>query len=525
MKVTQKHLRKVWMLCFMCFAFLASAQYSILNTGFEEGLPAGWVIENGVGTASWIHDATDTGNELPAKAYAGTADMLFFVDGVTSMQTSKLLTPKLDLTNFSNVGVGTPLLTFSYANTGRILDGNAFVDTLRIYGRAQETDAWTLLKTIDKSHDAWTKDTIELKNYAQYTNYQLCFEAANGNGRGVMLDEVKVEATSFCGVAPHVRMTDKTSSSVKLSWDGNQDVVSAELKVSSTPLTDMTQTADIYNGTVVVREYLLTGLTPKKEYYIYVRNFCKYDDYSEWTSIVYRPIEMVDIPYLMDFEDYAGMDNKEYTAKPGIDTINLPANWTFWKNESLYKEYASAYQYYPYRGYGKTAAFNPSGEAIENRVLNIKGFVSTAYGIIESFAIMPCLNVDKIQKVQVTFDYKISSTAYANLRIGVVEDPADEGSFVLVDEVSAIKLGANVSEWKTVTVSFAAYKGTGKYIAFQQEAGKYQTKEGGSSTTCYIDNIKVEYMPTCAKVTSLQVTDAKSDQVTLSWAEMLIVMI
>ncbi|MBO7233538.1 MAG: choice-of-anchor J domain-containing protein [Paludibacteraceae bacterium] len=518
MKVTQKHLRKVWMLCFMCFAFLASAQYSILNTGFEAGLPDGWVIENGQGTALWTHDATDTGNELPAKAYAGQADMLFFVDGVTSTQTSKLLTPKLDLTTFANVGVGEPLLTFWYANTGRILDGNSLVDTLRIYGRAQDTDAWTLLKTIDKSHDVWTKDTVELKAYALSQNYQICFEALNGNGRGVMLDEVKVAAVSYCGVAPNVRMTENTSTSVKLSWDGSQDVRYSELKVSSTPLTDMSQKADVYDGTVVLREYHVTGLAPKKEYYIYVRNYCGYEDYSVWSALVYSPLVMVDVPYLMDFEDWPGVDNKEYTDKTNVDTLNLPANWTYWKNEQLLKEYASAYQYYPYRGCGKTAAFNPSGEAKENRVLNIKGYVSTAYGTIESFTIMPCLNVDKIQKVQVTFDYKISGTAHANLRIGVVEDPADEGSFVVVDEVSAIKLGANVNEWKTVTVSFASYKGVGKYIAFQQEAGKYQTKEGGSSTTCYIDNIRVEYMPTCAKVTALRVADVKSDEVTLSWA-------
>ena len=75
---TAKLLRSVWMLCFACFAFVASAQYTILDAGFEEGIPTGWVVEKGVGDATWVHDATDTGNELPAKAHEGIANMLFF---------------------------------------------------------------------------------------------------------------------------------------------------------------------------------------------------------------------------------------------------------------------------------------------------------------------------------------------------------------------------------------------------------------------------------------------------------------
>ena len=145
----------------MCLALTAMAQYSILNTGFEDGLPTGWVIENGAGSASWSHDASDTGNELPAKAYEGVANMLFFVDGVSAQASSKLITPKLDLTIFSAMGVGEPLLTFYYANTGRIVESDSYVDTLRVYGRTEESAAWTLLKTIDTSHDLWVKDTVE----------------------------------------------------------------------------------------------------------------------------------------------------------------------------------------------------------------------------------------------------------------------------------------------------------------------------------------------------------------------------
>ena len=516
---TTKLLRSVWMLCFMCFALVASAQYSILNTGFEEGLPDGWVVENGVGSAVWTHDATDTGNELPAKAYEGTADMLFFVDGVSAMATSKLVTPKLDLTKFNTMGVGSPLFTFWYANTGRILESQSFVDTLRIYGRAQETDSWTLLKTIDKSHDLWTKDTVDLKSYALSTSFQLCIEAANGNGRGVMIDDLKVIATAFCGTMPNIRITEKTETSAKISWDGSQDVLSTELKVSTTPLTDMTQKGDVYDGTLyVVREHTLTGLTLQQDYHVYVRNYCDYEDYSPWAYAAFRPDMAVNVPYFVDFEDYPGTVNNEYTDKPTVDTINLPANWTYWKNAHLLAALSTDYQYYPYRGYGKTVAFNPKEVAEANRFLNIKAYNNDSKGYIEPYAILPRLNVDSIQKLQVTFTYKTPSYSYSKLRVGVVEDPAEEGSFTLVEEVSALKAGVSTGKWITVTVSFANYKGEGKYIAFQQEAVRYLNKAGGASASTYLDDIKVEYMPECAKATALQTSQETGTSAQLTWA-------
>ena len=278
-------LKGVVMFCFMCLVATATAQYSILNAGFEEGLPTEWAVENGVGSAVWTHDAT-TGNELPATAYEGTANMLFFVDGVSTMASSKLITPKLDLTMFNLVGVGNPLLTFWYANTGRLMDGESFVDTLRVYGRAQEADAWTLLKTIDVSHDKWTKDTVALQAYANNKNYQICFEAANGNGRGVMLDEVKVIATSFCSTLPNIRITERTDSTAKISWDGSLDVKSSELKISSTPLKSMSEKGDLFDGTLYVREHAITGLELGKQYYVYVRTYCDYGDYSDWASAI-----------------------------------------------------------------------------------------------------------------------------------------------------------------------------------------------------------------------------------------------
>lgn len=515
---TTKLLRSVWMLCFVCLAWVASAQYNILNTGFEGGLPEGWVVENGVGSAVWTHDAVDTGNELPAKAYEGTADMLFFVDGVSTMASSKLLTPKLDLTIFNTMGVGEPLLTFWYANTGRILEEQSFVDTLRIYGRALETEPWTLLKTIDESHDLWTKDTVELKSYALSTSFQICFEAANGNGRGVMIDEVKVIATAFCGAMPNIRITEKTETSAKVSWDGSQDVLSTELKVSTTPLTDMTQKGDVYDGTLYVREHSLTGLTLQQDYYVYVRNYCNYEDYSPWGYTAFRPDMAVNVPYEMDFEDYPGTVNNEYTDKPNVDTLNLPTNWTYWKNENLLKTFNNAHQYYPYRGWAKTESYNPSGVAEENCFLNIKGYNNTSYGMIESYVILPRFNVDSIQKVQISFDYKTPSYSYAKLRIGVVDDPAEEGSFTLVDEITSLKLGAETNKWTSVTVSFANYKGHGKYIAIQQEAVKYQNKSGGTSAQCQIDNVKVDYMPACVKTTALQVTNLTNTSAQITWA-------
>lgn len=510
-------LKGVVMFCFMCLVATATAQYSILNTGFEEGLPTEWAVENGVGSAVWTHDAT-TGNELPATAYEGTANMLFFVDGVSTMASSKLITPKLDLTMFNLVGVGNPLLTFWYANTGRLMDGESFVDTLRVYGRAQEADAWTLLKTIDVSHDKWTKDTVALQAYANNKNYQICFEAANGNGRGVMLDEVKVIATSYCSTLPNIRITERTDSTAKISWDGSLDVKSSELKISSTPLKSMSETGDLFDGTLYVREHAITGLELGKQYYVYVRTYCDYGDYSDWASAIFEPDQAVNIPYNMDFEDWGKTSSSEYTDKPGVDTLNLPFGWEYWKGENLKSAYSSAYQYYPYRYYSTNKNYHPSGKTTGNTSLKMSGCFNTTYGIIESYAILPRLNVDSIQKLQITFKYRTGSYYYSKLKVGVVEDPSEEGAFTVVDEFTPDELGGT-AVWKTVTVSFSNYKGNGKYIAIQQETAKFVTDPGkGKTETTYIDDITVDYLPECETIHNLQVKDLTSTSATVYWA-------
>ena len=503
----------------MCLALTAMAQYSILNTDFEDGLPTGWVIENGAGSASWSHDASDTGNELPAKAYEGVANMLFFVDGVSAQASSKLITPKLDLTIFSAMGVGEPLLTFYYANTGRIVESESYVDTLRVYGRTEESAAWTLLKTIDTSHDLWVKDTVELRTFAANKNYQICFEAANGNGRGVMIDEVKVIATSFCATLPNIRITDKTDSTAMVSWDGSSDVIHSELKISSVPLNSMSEKGDIFDGTLSVRAYALKGLTLQKAYYVYVRNYCNYGDYSSWASMTFETDMAVNLPYEMNFEDYAGKSTSEYTDKPGVDTLNLPTSWTYWSGANLRQAFSSDYQNYPYRYYSTNKNYNPAGTTAGNTSLKMSGYWSDTYGTISSYAILPRLNVDSIQNVQITFKYRTGSYSYSTLRIGVVEDPATKESFTLVEEITPTKLGGATATWKEVKVSFANYVGKGRYIAIQQNPAAYVTQTGkGKTETVYIDNIVVDYMPECAVVNSMRCVNQTNTSVKLVWS-------
>ena len=519
MRTTKRLLRTALVMCFVWMASAVSAQYSILSTGFEDGLPTDWVIENGVGTVQWTVDATSTGTELPATAYEGTTNMLFYVDGSSAQTTSRLITPKLDLTMFNQVGAGDPTLTFYYANTPRLLEKESFVDVLRVYGRENEAAEWVLLATIDTGHDVWTKTTVDLASYAHVTTYQICFEAANGNGRGMMIDEVKVISSSLCGKAPNIRISNKTENAAKVSWDATQNAIQSQLKISTTKLTDMSQTADLVDTIMDVRELQLSNLEADIDYYVYVRNLCTYEDYSPWAYAAFRPDKPISVPYTMDFEDYAGTVNNEYTMKTGVDTVNLPANWTFWKNTNFMQDFANAYQHYPFRGYGKTAAYNPSGEAKENRILNIKGYISTTYGTIESYAILPRMDVDSIQKLYLSFDYRTVTCSYAKLVIGVVEDPADEGSFVAVEEITSHKLGVISGQaWKKVTVSFANYKGTGKYIAIQQQPQKYNNKAGGSSMATYIDNIVVDYMPACMKANALRAVDVTGTTAVVTWA-------
>lgn len=152
----------------------------ILYEDFENGgdLPTNWTQIYEDGSHDWIVKDGDDGS---LSAYEGSYNAAFTHQSRGDV--TKLVTPAIDLSSYDN-----PELTFWHAQAIWSSDQ----DTLRVYYKTSSGGSWTLISGAEWTDniDTWTKDTLSLPNKS--SDYYIAFEATDGYGYGVVIDEVKV---------------------------------------------------------------------------------------------------------------------------------------------------------------------------------------------------------------------------------------------------------------------------------------------------------------------------------------------
>ncbi|WP_282030615.1 T9SS type A sorting domain-containing protein [Winogradskyella eximia] len=152
------------------------------DEGFESGiLPACWSQEVEAGSANWTYNNGSQGGTITS-AHTGAFNAMFYDTSRTGVV--KLVSPKLDIS-----GISAPTLSFWHAQEAWGSDQ----DELRVYYKTSEAGAWTLIpgQTFTSSITTWTEETIELPNPS--AEYYIAFEGTGDYGRGVIVDDVKVE--------------------------------------------------------------------------------------------------------------------------------------------------------------------------------------------------------------------------------------------------------------------------------------------------------------------------------------------
>jgi hypothetical protein len=155
---------------------------TILSEGFEGGIPSGWTQKQEVGGLSWL---TGTGNDAgyPANAYSGTKNAYYKITSEENMgYKTKLITPALNIPAGS-----TAVLSFYMHN--QVWEGDQ--DRLRLYYRTSPTGSWTLFGASNENLSEWTYQSFYLPNPS--SNYYIAFENEAYWGRGICIDEVKVD--------------------------------------------------------------------------------------------------------------------------------------------------------------------------------------------------------------------------------------------------------------------------------------------------------------------------------------------
>lgn len=265
--------------------------------------------------------------------------------------------------------------------------------------------------------------------------------------------------------------------------------------------------------TVDVRAKVVTGLKEQTDYYVAVATVCE-EGISPWAIISFKTPCLAVTPEAMGTITFS--KEQGYVTGSGA-TRYLPC----WTTGNKSGNASATSSYIPYVTAGSaTSAYSHNGL----NYLYIYSYVpSSATGTAYdgSYAIMPELNVEDISKYQVNFWARTNSSttvAYRDeLIVGVVTDPADLNTFVVVDTVKL-----SHTAYEPFTVSIEDYQGDylgnkGRYIMFM-------TETGASSGTlaygyAYVSEISVEAIPTCRPVTEFNVDSIAEDAAMISWKQ------
>lgn len=309
-------------------------------------------------------------------------------------------------------------------------------------------------------------------------DYYLVFSWHNDGGVHIppaAVDNISISKKA-CGDIKAISTAAITSNSATLSWNAIEGAVGYDYFVGATLNETMAQR-------ITAATITLTGLSANSDYTAYVRSVCA-EGNGVWKNVAFHTdCAEQSIPYAEDFEG---------TMPAGNDV--MPYCWN-----------SVQYGGYPYvktdDGGWSTSAHGGKG------YLNFFGSNS------EQIAILPTLAVNANQ-LQVSFYYRNGSKDYTNYGttykypkfvVGVMSDPADAKTFVTVDTLP------QETSYTLAKIYLNNVPATHNYIAIKFVGITYSSSNG------YVDDISVDYLPTCLPAKDIHVEATTQTSATIAW--------
>ncbi|MDR1592263.1 MAG: choice-of-anchor J domain-containing protein [Prevotellaceae bacterium] len=346
-----------------------------------------------------------------------------------------------------------------------------------IIGDIADISTFEPLTTIELG--AWKTQKVKFNTYEGEGKY-IAFRV-NGDGSAQtytgFIDGIKVDSIRDCQAPINPLVTDITTTSAHITWESLSQLDTVwQLQLSTVYVANIEDADTITNfaADTIIRntpEVDITGLDPQTTYHIYLRVVCDNGNAYSSRFNLYRvefTTECADktYPYAQTFEGF------------GLGAGTLPDCWKV----------------------GGTAATKPHCDG----TVKYRGSASLALSSTagaRAWATLPPVS-NAINAAQLGFaGYK--STDASNIVVGVMTDPADYSTFVVVDTIAPTATAA----WEDLLVSFASYSGTGKYIAFLSQ----------EDNTFYVDNVVLEAPPACQRPKNLRVTNVSYATATVTW--------
>ena len=469
-----------------------NARVVLIDEGFENGIQESvWTQVFVAGEMPWGVESVEENLMWPSTVVEGThRAYLRNNTGETQGYRTRLVSQVM---NLSPAKVYLPSLSFWYANP----KWGADRDTLRVLYRTNSYSAWKTMAELSSTGSDWQYAKMPLPEVS--ATYQIAFEGKDNLGRGIVLDDIKLQSAPDCTIPADIAVFNKGAGKVNIAWTASWDANYFEVIVSKDTIEpDRIEEIEAETPEKIAYHSQVSGaqqncdvvLESGEFYLVYIRSICD-DENSAWSSEAteegpfgFRVRMTKQVPFTEQFNYASGVLRDEDWSWGGNTGNTNP-----YVNSST-KGNARAY-YSP----DTTAAVIFSGGTTTSPSTFIP---ADRYVYMATPALTDSTNDDfQVNQCQVHF----WSTVYTNtgrqngrgIIVGVMDDPGDITSFQPVDTIT---VWGNKAFQENI-VDLGSYQGTGAYVAFVSRFDR--------QNLFYMDNLTIEYRKDVNKVTEISV--------------------
>ena len=323
----------------------------------------------------------------------------------------------------------------------------------------------------------WYNQEVLFNNFAGNGSY-IAIRIPNEGTSYVYIDDIVLNTIPSCLPPTNVVFSGITSDEVTVSWTPRNSETNWNVVVVPSGTNVATGTP----ATTSAYPYTVTNLQPNTAYDVYVQADCGSGDESTWsasTTFTTKCIPTSTIPYTESFEGL------------GTGTGAFPSCWT------RFSTYNAQYPYI------NTTIHSDGAAAL---------YFYQPSGTYTSLATTQALDLSTYNPGELAFSFHISaysSLSYARMDVGVMTDPTDMNTFTMLRSFYPGDFTAT-SQWKEIIIPLTQHYTTPVYFAFY-------LPQSTNSTYMYLDQVRVDYAPTCYTPTNFQVTNVSSASAYLTW--------
>ncbi len=459
----------------------------IISTGFETGVPAGWIItHNGVGVNSpW------NVNNTAALANSGTSSLMVAPETATVSTPIQdwVITSVADLTDILN-----PKLSFYGKASPAGPTRNSRLE-VRVSTTNTNLSSFTTIATFQDFNSGATNpistvggaygfQEISLLPYADQDIYIAFVMVNQGQGKTWNLDDILVYED--CPDATNLGITDLTADGGTATWlnPGGAPNFQTEVVLASANPTGI----PTYTNSTSATTQVITGLLPNMTYKYYVRSTCINNVFGDWIG----PFEFdtnplpVTLPYTENFEAFHG--------------------WRFSNGTQVNKWFVGSATH---NGGAKSLYVSNTDGATNVYAINT---TSTTHAY-RDVVIPPGTN-----EISFTFDYRgQGQTTLDYMRLWSVPSNFVPTAGAQVANANGVQIGGFMNLTPNYTnnsyiVNVSAYAGTTRRFVFEWR----NNNSTGVQPPASVDNINVSVIP-CTAPTNLVLGTVGAQSAQISW--------